>query len=120
MAIEMPAEVTQTLFDLRNVVWTFTLTALGGAAGGYGAVVLTDLDPTRPPLTPRQVRATLFLGVIMSIGFSSVLGTFIDVPFIKTLPIVTTAILAGFLGKPLAKRLDKLSVYLGGKEEVHE
>lgn len=118
MALEMPAEISQTLMDLRNVIWTFSLTAIGGLAGAYGAVVLTDLDPTRPPLTPRQVRATLFLGTIMSIGFSSVLGTFIDVPFIKTLPIVTTAILAGFLGKPLAKRLDKLSVYLSGKEEI--
>jgi len=118
MALEMPSELTQSLIENRNVIWTFALTAFGGLAGSYGAVVLTDLDPERPRLTPRQVRATLFLGTIMSIGFSSVLGTLIDVPFIKTLPIVTTAILAGFLGKPLAKRLDKLSAYLGGKEDM--
>lgn len=118
MTLEMPAEITQTLIENRNVVWTFILTGLGGLAGGYGAVVMTDLDPTRKPLTPREVRATLFIGTIMSVGFSSVLGTFIEVPFIKTLPIVTTAILAGFLGKPLAKRLDRLAIYLGGKEEV--
>jgi len=118
MAIEMPADVTNILIEHRNIAWSFVVTAFGGLAGAYGAVVLTDLDPDRKPLTPRQVRATLFLGVIMSLGFSTVLGTFIDVPFIKTLPIVTTAILAGFLGKPLAKRLDRLSVYLGGKEDV--
>jgi len=117
MAIEMPVDVSQTLFEYRNVVWTFFLTAAGGLAGGYGAVVLNDLDPDRKPLTPKQARQTLFLGMLMSVGFSSMLGTLIDVPFVKTLPVVTTAILAGFLGKPLAKRLDKLSVYLGGKEE---
>lgn len=110
MPMEMPTEVTQTLIQNRDNIWAVVLTGIFSFGGAY-AVVLTSAADGKP-MTPDEKKATLFIGTLVGLAFASTVGSFLGVPFTKTIPVVGSALITGSLGRPIMKLIMNIPVSL--------